>query len=144
MSDPSEREKLRRLVADISSRAETALLKWNAQFGDRTKARGDAPPNAMADRIVIEEHLRQQLAELENELAVVQREHDDRAAMVLFWDERAVVAMRHSDDVTAMQALQVHGRHVEALQELAGELTILGKLVKSCREALAAPHEQTA
>ena|SRR6266550_3083098 len=144
MSDLPEREQLRRDVADLSSRAENALLLWNAQVRERAKPRSDATPNTAADRIVAEEKLRQQLAELESEMELVQREYDGKAATAAFWEERAMVAMRHSDDVTAQEALRMHSRHIESLQELVGELTILRKLAKSCREVLGVPQEQTA
>jgi hypothetical protein len=141
MPDLAEREKLRRAVADLSSRAETALSAWGAQLRDRTKPRTGAAPNGAAGRIVAEEKLRQQLAELESEAALVQREYESKAATAAYWDDRAVVAMRHSDTVSAQEALDAHSRHTEALQELTSELTILRALAKSCREVLAAPHE---
>jgi hypothetical protein len=142
MADIAEREKLRRAVADLSSRAETALSAWGAQLRDRTKPRRNTAPNTAADRIIAEEKLRQQLAELESEAALVQREFDSKAATASHWDERAIVAMRHSDTVSAQEALEAHTRHTEALQELTSELTILRALAKTCREVLAAPHDE--
>lgn len=141
MADLAERDKLRRAVADLSSRAETALSAWGAQLRHRTKPRAGTTSNTAAERIVAEDKLRQQLAELESEAALVEREYDTKAATASFWDERAMVAMRHSDTVSAQEALEAHSRHTDALQELTSELTILRALAKSCREVLATPHE---
>lgn len=141
MADIADREKLRRAVADLSSRAETALSAWGAQLRDRTKPSAGATSNTVAERIVAEDKLRQQLAELESEMGLVQREYDSKAATASFWDERADVAMRHSDTVAAQEAFEAHTRHADALQELTSELTILRALAKSCREVLATPHE---
>ncbi len=142
MADIAEREKLRRAVADLSSRAETALSAWGTQVRDRTKPRTDTAPNSAAVRIIAEEKLRQQLAELETEMALVQREYESKAATAAHWEERSIVAMRHSDTVAAQETLEAHSRHAEALQELSGELTILRSLAKSCREVLAAPRDE--
>jgi hypothetical protein len=71
----TEGEKLRRSVADLSTRAESALLLWNAQLRERAKLSPSMSPNSAADRIVAEEKLRQQLAELEKETAVVEGEY---------------------------------------------------------------------
>lgn len=141
MADPAEREKLRLAVASLSSRAETALSAWGAQLRDRTKPGTGATSNTAAERIIAEDKLRQQLAELESEMALVQGEYASKAATASFWDERAVVAMRHSDTVAAQEALEAHGRHTDALQELTSELTILRALAKSCREVLATSHD---
>ena len=141
MADPADREKLRLAVADLSSRAETALSAWGAQLRDRTKPGTSATSSSAAERIVAEDKLRQQLAELESEMALVQREYETKAATTSFWDERAIVAMRHSDTVAAQEALEAHRRHADALQELTSELTILRALAKSCREVLAASHD---
>lgn len=142
MADIAEREKLRRAVADLSSRAETALSAWGTQLRDRTKPRTDSATNSAVDRIVAEEKLRQQLAELETESALVQREYDSKAATASYWDERAIVAMRHSDTVAAQEALDAQSRHAEALQELTSELTILRALAKSCREVLVVARDE--
>jgi hypothetical protein len=142
MADPAERKKLRLAVADLSSRAETALSAWGAQLRDRTKPDTGAASNTVAERIVAEDKLRQQLAELESEMALVQREYESKAATASFWDDRAVVAMRHSDTVAAQEALEAHRRHADALQELASELTILRALAKSCREVLSTSHDE--
>ena len=142
MADTAERDKLRRAVADLSSRAETALSAWGTRLRDRTKPTIDTAPNSVAVRIIAEEKLRQQLAELETEMALVQREYDSKAATAAHWEERAIVAMRHSDTVAAQEALEAHSRHAEALQELTSELTILRALASSCREVLGAPRDE--
>jgi hypothetical protein len=142
MQDLAEREELRLAVADLSSRAETALSEWGAQLRHRTKPVADATPNTAADRVVAEEKLRQQLAELESETAFVQREYDAKVATASFWERRKMIAMRHSDDVAVQEALQGQSRHAEAVQELVGELAILRALALSCREVLAG-HDET-
>jgi hypothetical protein len=136
MSRRTEGEKLRRSVADLSSRAESALILWNTQLRERARLSPGMSPNTAADRIVAEEKLRQQLAELEKETAVVEGEYEAKAATVAHWEERCDIAMRHSDVLAAQDALRTHADHAAVLQALESELTVLRTLMKSCREVL--------
>lgn len=132
----NKRDTLRVAVADLSSRAESALAAWNDQLRDRTRPAPGPTANSEAERIIAEDKLRLQLSELENETAVVQREYHVKASALSQLDERAMVAQRHSDVVAATEALEGHRRHSDELQELASELTILHALAQSCRDVL--------
>jgi hypothetical protein len=131
-----EDDKLRRVVVDLSSRAESTLISWNTYVRDRSKPRAVQAPNAEANRIVEEEKLRQQLAQLEREHAAVEQEFQAKEANVRHWEERANTAMRHSDAVAADEAHRAHAEHSAALRVLERELTILRALMKACRDVL--------
>jgi hypothetical protein len=140
MQTRPEAMKLRTAVTDLSSRAELALSRWAPQLREQAQPAPGRTPNAAADRLVAEEKLRQQLAELEGEAAAVKREIDAKEGSLAGWEERAARAMQHSDDVTAREALAARLEHTEALEGLTGELALLQKLAASCRAALAAPR----
>lgn len=142
MNDPTKRDSLRLAVADLSSRAESALSAWNAQLRDRTRPRPGATANTAAERIIAEDKLRLQLAELENETQQVEREFLAKSAALSSTDERAMIAQRHSDDVTAMEALEAHRHFADELQALSSELTILQALAQSCRDVLVGQEQR--
>jgi hypothetical protein len=131
-----EDDKLRRVVADLSSRAQSTLISWNTQVRDRADARRQGATNPEANRIVEEEKLRMQLRELEKESSVVEEEYSAKEAEAARWEQRAVVAMRHSDTVAADEALRAHAEQSVTLKALERELTILRALMRACREAL--------
>lgn len=131
-----EDDKLRRVVVDLSSRAESTLISWNTHVRDRSKGRAIQAPNAEASRIVEEEKLRQQLGQLEREHAAIEQEFQAKEANVRHWEERADHAMRHSDAIAADEAHRAYAEHSAGLRELERELTILRALMKACRDVL--------
>jgi hypothetical protein len=131
-----EDDKLRRIVADLSSRAQSTLISWNSQVRERADARRQGATTAEAHRIVEEDKLRLQLVELEKESLVVEEEYRAKEAEVSRWEQRAEVAMRHSDTLAADEALRAHAEQSVSLKALERELTILRALMRACREAL--------
>src|SRR3954469_14140434 len=131
-----EDDKLRRAVLELSSRAESTLVSWNTFVREQGTLPTRRAANAEATRIVEEEKLRQQLAQLEKENAAVETEYQAKKANVDEWAERAHIAMRHSDVIAAEQANRVHAEHSASLKALERELTILRALMKACRDVL--------
>lgn len=136
MSKPGPGPEMRRTIEELSVRAETALSRWGSKLRREVDPQPDAATLSMADRIVAEDKLRQQLTELEKELVLVTDEYEAKATAVRFWDERAAIAMRHSDAVTAKEAFEFHRRYVDELHESEREVGLLKHLVKKCRDAL--------
>jgi hypothetical protein len=136
MRPQTDDEQLRRAVADLSSRAESTLVLWNAHVRKQVKSRVAPPPNAEAHRIVEAEKLRQQLVQLERESAMIEDEYQAKQAYVVHWEERADIAMRHSDVIAAEEAHRLHDEHSASLKTLERELTILRALMKTCRDVL--------
>jgi phage shock protein A len=136
MRPQPDNEQLRRAVADLSSRAESTLVLWNAHVRKQVKSRVAPARNADAYRIVEEEKLRQQLVQLERESAMIEEEYRAKQAYVDHWEERADIAMRHSDVVAAEEAHRVYDEHSVSLKALERELTILRALMRTCRDVL--------
>ena len=136
MHPQSDDDQLRRAVADLSSRAESTLVLWNAYVRKQVASPAQHQANAEAHRIVEEEKLRQQLVQLERESAMIEEEYQAKQAYVVHWEERANIAMRHSDVVAAEEAHRAHDEHNASLKALERELTILRALMKTCRDVL--------
>lgn len=116
----------------FASRFRRALTWWAAR---RTAGRSSARASQPTSRNPRSE-LERQLADVEAEAIDIRERAKAESAAAAACEARAMAAVRNRNDQAARDALEQHAIHAEAAAALEYDLSILGAIAETCREAL--------
>ena len=125
----------------LASRLEKTVSLWRERLRGQTAARSSTPATEID---AAQSDLRGQLAGLEGDATTMQKDLDREATAAAEWEERAMSAVRRSDDGAAREALERSGRHSDAVAALQAELTLLHAMQQACRDVLENVHYREA
>lgn len=81
--------------------------------------------------------LREQVAELERDVATLEQDRSREQAAATEAEQGAMAAVRAGNDLEAREHLLAHERHTDTLNRIGEELRMVTALIAACRETLA-------